>query len=491
MRTSAIGVAQKDGVWRGSAVWALDEILAPVLERGLREGHIACLRGRSDAEMMHELRRVFVCGIKLLREGQSISLAHIAGPTRLTEASLRTLLEKIEDWNWLVDNLRFAESSRGQLGTAESVFVLKSMPIGRSGSSIFGVASRSMPEGVFERLRAVGLAPPHNPSPNSIAIDCSAWLIEIAEEWQFALRIEPLLEGTWFDLDRYDADQRPLAQQVLADAHGFYATATKEIIREDVLGSFFASAVDLQGDARGAVVESGCLQHGPLGRDEVYVGARLDEIQSVERSGARAFFDLARVPVHDRDARRRMPKDPWSGTVRMGDEDCTFEFEKDKRVRNRADMTWAAQMELGHTPRRADLEGIFRPVSDRVLRRACPNPSGVRYVVSRAWVGKGDAPRSRRQEVGFLVRDYRGELGSGWSVPFGDILQPQVQVEAIKMAEGHLVRVGRDGGVMQTVEHLRNAGVQGGLTRGRQQIRAMHGVAMSADILDTRARLHV
>ncbi len=174
----------------------------------------------------------------------------------------------------------------------------------------------------------------------------------------------------------------------------------------------------------------------------------------------------------------------------MGDEDCTFELD-DKRPRSRADMTWAAQMELGVTPRRSDLEGIFRPVGDRVLRRACPDPAGVRYVVSRAWVGKGNVPRSQRQEVGFLVRDYRGELGSGWSVPFDDILQPEAQVEAIKMAEDHLRRVGREGEVVQTVEHLRSAGVQAGLTRGRQHIQAMNGLAMASDILDTRARLFI
>jgi len=407
----------------------------------------------------------------------------------MSEASVRTLLEKIEDWNWLVDNLRFAASNKGSLDTSGSVLVMKSIPVGRSGSSIFGVASRSMPEGVFERLGAGGVAPAHNPSPNSLAVDCSVWLIEVAADWQFALRIEPLPEDTWFDPRRYDESQRTIAQEALADAHGLYTTSTKEIVRDDVLGSFLASAVDLQGGANGAVVESGCLQHGPLGVGEVFVGARLDEIRNVERAGARAFFDLARVPVRDPDARRRMPKDPWSGTVRMGEEDCTFEFDE-MRLRNRAEMTWAAQMELGLTPHRSELEGIFRPVGDRVLRRACPDPSGVRYVVSRAWVGKGDAPRSQRQEVGFLVRDYRGELGSGWSVPFDDILQPEAQVEVIRLAEDHLRRVGPRGEVAQTVGHLRNAGVQAGLTRGRQQIQAIHGMAMAADLLDTRARLY-
>ncbi len=167
-----------------------------------------------------------------------------------------------------------------------------------------------MPEGVFERLSEAGLAPPHNPSPNSLAIDCSAWLVEVAGEWQFALRIEPLPEGTWFDLRRYDEDQRPIVQEALADAHGLYSTSTKEIVRDEVFGSFFDSAVELQGGAHGAVVESGCLQHGPLGIDEVFVGARLEEIRNIERSGARSFLDLARVPVRDPDARRRMPKDP-------------------------------------------------------------------------------------------------------------------------------------------------------------------------------------
>jgi hypothetical protein len=492
MQTSTVGVGQEvKRLGRGTPLWALDLILVPILEGGLREGHIRRLRGRSDAELVRELRRVFGCGIKLLRESRPINLPHLAGPLQLSQASVRTLLERIEDWNWLIDNLRFAASDRGQLDTSESVLVLKSMPVGRSGSSIFGVASRSMPEGIFDRLEAAGLAPPHNPSPNSLAIDCSVWLVEIAAQWQFALRVEPLPEGTWFDLRRYDEDQRPIVQEALADAHGLYTTSTKEVVRDEVFGSFLASAVNLQGGADGAVIESGCLQHGPLGIDEVFVGARLDEIRNIERAGARAFLDLARVPVRDPDARRRMPKDPWSGTVRMGEEDCTFEFEKDRRPHDRAEMTWAAQMELGLTPRRSDLEGIFRPVSDRVLRLACPDPSGVRYVVSHAWVGKGDVPRSRRQQVGFLIRDYRGELGSGWSVPFDNILQPAAQVEAIKMAEDHLQRVGPRGEVIQTVEHLRGAGVQGGLTRGRLQIQAMHGMAMAADILDTRARLYI
>ncbi len=117
MRTTAVGLAQQaERAGRGSPIWALDLILVPILEKGLQEGHVKRLRGRRDAETVRELRRVFGCGIILLREERSINLPHLAGPTQLSEASVRTLLERIEDWNWLVDNLRLAASDHGAAG---------------------------------------------------------------------------------------------------------------------------------------------------------------------------------------------------------------------------------------------------------------------------------------------------------------------------------------------------------------------------------------
>ncbi len=477
---------------RASPVWALENILMPVLERAITEGTVIRPSGWSSAvELTRSLELLFGYGIEYLREGAPLTLGNLARALRMPNARVQALLGAVADWHWLIDNVRLSPSDNGSLGTAGSVMVLKGSPHLRSGANIFGVASRSIPEVVMKELGEYGLAPASNPPANCTATDCAVWLVEIGDGWSLVLRVEPLIERTWFDPERYEKGLRPYAKAALEGLHGSYPASNLTVLRERVLDSYLGSVKELTGDAGGLTFESGCLQHGELGKEVSYVGGRLEAITEIEGYGARALLDLPRLSPHDRSARRGDPVDPWSGQVKIGDEHCSFLLEGEDKPRSSREMAWAAYMPLHAVESPPSLRGVFRPASDRAMQEACADPERTRYVFGQAMVGKHGATRSQRVRVGFMIREYGGEVASGWSVPFGDVHTVAVQIEAIKQAEGHIKRMAPNGDFDQTVSYMRGAGIQESLVRVLPQIQARHGLILVSDILNTRAGLHI
>ena len=305
------------------------------------------------------------------------------------------------------------------------------------------------------------------------------------------LRVEPLIERTWFDPESYEKGLRPYAEAALEEMHGAYPASNQTVVRERVLDSFLGSVKELTGDAGGLTFESGCLQHGELGKEISFVGGRLDAIMSIQGHGARALLDLPRLSPHDRAARRGEPVDPWSGQVKIGDETCSFLLEGEDKPRSSRDMAWAAYMPLNSVENPPSLRGVFRPASDGAMQEACADRERTRYVFGQALVGKHGATRAQRVRVGFMIREYGGEVASGWSVPFGDVHTVATQIEAITQAEGHIKRMAPDGDFEQAVTYMRGAGVQEHITRVLPQIQARHGLILVSDILNTRAGLRI
>ena len=121
---------------------------------------------------------------------------------------------------------------------------------------------------------------------------------------------------------------------------------------------------------------------------------------------------------------------------------------------------------------------------------ACDDPQSVRYAVAQAMAGKGDAAIKDRTPVGLLVRDYQGQVASGWCVCGENIRDDKVaQCKSIARAENHLKRMAPKGPVESTFAHLRSGGVQSTGARKRAEIHARHSLRLGADILDTRATL--
>jgi hypothetical protein len=477
---------------RASPVWALDNILVPVLYQGLAEGTVIRPPAwNSAAELSQSLKLLFGYGIEFLREEIPLTLTNLGSRLRMPTPRVLSLLGAIKDWHWLIDHVRLVPSEHGSLGLSGNVMVVKSDPHVRSGASIFGVDSRSLPEVVMKRLREHGLAPSYNHPSNSIATDCSVWLVEIGDGWSLALRVEPLIERTWFDPESYETGLRPYVEAVLEEVHGPYPASNLRVVRERLLDSYLGSVKEISGDASGLTFESGCLQHGELGKETSFVGGRLEQIMAVQGHGARPLFDLPRLPPHDPRVRGGKPWGAWSGTVTIGEEDCSFLLDDEDKPRSSWEMAWAAQMVLSSAEGPPHLRGIFRPASDRAVQKACEDPEQVRYVVAQAMVGKHGATRKQRVDTGFVVRDHRGEVSSGWSVPFGNVHNLTIQEEVISQGEGHLRRMAPDGEVENTMSYLRAAGVQENITRVLPQIQARHGLILTSDILNTRAALYV
>jgi hypothetical protein len=475
-----------------SPSWALESILLPSLEEGIESAKIArSRRWSSPEEQARALQVMFGFGMEFLRCGIEPTLERLAVAMHQSSAShaFRTL-GAVKDWNWLIDRIRLRDSGRGRPNLADSALLIRSEPQLRRGASVFGVYSRSIPAAVMKALDEHDLAPAYNPPQNSMATDCSALLVEVAEDWRFALRVEPLAERTWFDLDCYDEAQRPYAAEALRRIHGEYQACDMAVVRDSLIDSFLSSVQEIAGDASGLTYESGCLQQGEMGKRTAFVGGQLSNVMAIDRTGARPMLDLQRLGPHHPRARGGAPMDPWSGKVAIGGEDCSFLLEGENRPRSSHEMAWAAQTALlSKGP--VELRGIFRPVDKTVIANAGYEPDDVRYVVARAGVGKHSAPASERVDVGFLVRDYRGEASGGWSITFGDLRNPGVQRAAIRQAEAHCKRMAPNGEYRQAISNLRNAGIQRNKARALPQIRARHGLILIADILNTRAALYV
>lgn len=477
---------------RASLVWALDSVLEPALQRGLAVGTITCSRSwSSQAELVNKLKLLFGHGVEFMQAGVPPTLENLAVVLKMKNANtVFRMLRAVNDWNWLIDNVRLSASDRGQLSVAGNAMVIRSDPHSRTGASIFGVASRSIPEAVMKRLAKNGVAPGYNAPSNTIATDCSVWLVEVGEGWSLVLRIEPLVERTWFDPASYDEQQRPHAEAALSAIHGEYETSDMVVVRTSLIDSYLTSVKEIIGDASGLTYESGCLQRGEMGKRTAFVGGQLGQIMAVQAHGAHPFFDLARLQPHDPRARGGGPTDPWSGLVAIGEESCSFLLDREDKPRGSLEMAWGAKAALlSKGPDR--VRGIFRPVNDKVVRDAGGDPTGTRYVVGQAKVGKHGAQLSERVQVGFLVREHRGEVSSGWSVPLEDIYDPTVQRRTIARAEAHCKRMDSKGEFRTALSHLRDAGVQQNKVRVLPQIRARNGLAMVADILSTRTALNI
>jgi hypothetical protein len=434
------------GLRQASPVWALEELAVPAIREGIADGKIIPLRKRNgEDELVAQLTLLLGYAIESLQEGVPLTLSDLARQVRLPNpARVLGLLGTVRSWPWLLDRLRFMPSDQGVLGVGRSAMVLKGAPIARRGAAIFGVASRSWPQPVMKRLESLGLAPAYNHPSHSMATDCSAWLLEVADDWSLALRLVPMPEQTWFDPDSYDEELRPYVREVLEQIHGPYDTSNARIIRRQVV-ELLRHIAELQGDATGMVFESGCIQHGLKGKTTAFVGGDLGQVKAMEAEGAVAFLDLSRLPPDDPRAYGEVPYSPWSGRVSIGAGDCSFLITGRRGEFGSHEMAWAAQMAIASEDRPEHLRGIFRPVSEVALNASGEDLRGVRYVVGQALVGKRGASAAARERVGFLVRDYRGEVSSGWSIPWGDIHKPEVQAAAIARAESHLRRVAPDG----------------------------------------------
>lgn len=481
--------------WRAPPTWVLDQILIPAIEEGVAKGEIAVLNGLTQEQFVRHLRRIFAAALKLRREGVPINFEALAGELMMSQPKLKAWLGKIEDWNWLIDEVRLRESERGGLPIEGSTMIVKGDPVPRKGASIFGAASRSIPGNVMKAFAERGLAPAHNPSAHSTATDCSAWLVEVAEAFTLALRVEALTEKTWFHPERYELELSPehrkVAEEVLFRTHGFYETSTRKIVGTEMLGSYLNSVTRLRGSAAGLTFESGCIPLGIWGKTELFIGSRLDQALAIERHGARAYFDLARLSPDDQRARRRPDRKPWSGHLSVGEVDCLFSLEDNRGPRESWEMAYGAGVALGIVDGRPEVEGIFRRANERAVREGSSDPDHANYAIAQARVGKAGTHPSGWPSVGFLVGSCGGAVPSGFSIPFGDVRQPSVQRKAIEMAESHLRRIGPDGPFTETIKRHREAGVQRAQARIRSQIQALHGLILAIEVLDLRARLYL
>jgi hypothetical protein len=477
--------------WRAPPAWVLDQILVPALEEGIAGGEIAVLHGHTPEQFVRHLRRIFTALLKLRHEGVPISFEVVAKELGMTQPQLKGWLGKIDDWNWLIDEVRLRESERGILPIEGSTMIVKGDPVSRKGASIFGSASRSIPRKVMAALAERGLAPSHNPSAHSTVTDCSAWLVEVAEAFTLALRVAPLTENTWFDPEKYERELGPehrvVAEEVLHQTHGYYETSTRKIVGTEMLGSFLGSVSRLRGSAAGLIFESGCIPQGIWGRNELFIGSRLDQALAVERHGARALFDLARLSPYDQQARRRPDRKPWSGRLCVGEDDCLYSLEDNRPPRESWEMAWGAGVALGIADGRSEVEGIFRRANERAVQEASVDPDHANYAIAQARVGKAGTPVSGWPSVGLLVGSSGGSVPSGFSIPFGDIRQPSLQRTVIEMAESHLHHIGPDGPFMSELARCREAGIQGAQARIRSHLESLHGAILVTEILDLRA----
>jgi hypothetical protein len=479
----------------------IEKVLIPAIEEGIAKGEIAVLTGFTEEQFVRHLRRIFVAALKLRREGISLNFETLAreltSPQQeMRQARLKAWLGKVEDWNWLIDEVRLRESDRGGLPIEGSTMILKGDPYAdHKGASIFGVASRSIPGNVMKALKERGLAPSHNPSAHSTATDCSAWLVEVAETFTLALRVEALTENTWFHPEKYERElgpeHRKVAEEVLHRTHGIYETSTRKVVGTEMLGSYLNSVTRLRGSAAGLTFESGCIPQGIWGKSELFIGSRLDQALAIETHGARALFDLARLSPDDQRARRRPDRKPWSGQLSVGEVDCLFSLDDNRRLRESWEMAYGAGVALGLADGRPEVEGIFRPANERAIREGSSDPDNANYAIAQARVGKAGTRQGNWPSVGFLVGSCGGAVPSGFSVPFGDIRQPLLQKKVIGMAESHLRRIGPEGQFSETIKRHREAGVQGAQARIRSHIQALHGLIMVIEVLDLRARLYL
>jgi hypothetical protein len=487
--------------WRAPPTWVIEKVLIPAIEAGIAKGEITVLNGSTQEQFIRQLRRIFVAALKLRREGIPLNFETLARELtspeqKMRQARLKAWLGKIEDWNWMIDDVRLRESDRGGLPIEGSTMILKGDAYpDHKGASIFGVASRSIPANVMKALKERGLAPIRNPSPHSTATDCSAWLVEVAEAFTLALRVEALTEDTWFHPEKYERElgpeHRKVAEEVLHRTHGFYETSTRKVVGTEMLGSYLNSVTRLRGSAAGLTFESGCIPQGIWGKSELFIGSRLDQALAIETHGARAFFDLARLSPDDQQARRRPDRKPWSGNLSVGEVDCLFSLEDNREPRERWEMAYGASVALGIVDGRPEVEGIFRPANERAVREGSSDPDNANYAIAQARVGKAGTRQGGWPSVGFLVGSCGGAVPSGFSIPFGDLRQPSLQRKAIEMAESHLRRVGPEGQFHETLERHRKAGVQGAQARIRSHIQALHGLILVTEILDLRARLYI
>jgi hypothetical protein len=481
--------------WRAPTGWAVEEILLPVLRQGIADGRIEKLRGLDPPGFVEELRRIFELALELRRAGLPIDPEGLAAGLDLSQAQLMTRLGRVGDWNRLVDEVRLRRTTRGALPLRGSILVLKGDPFLRTGANIFGVASRSIPGAVIGALAEEGLAP-ENASPNVTATENPAWLIEVGPGWSLALRIEPLPQDTWFDPERYEREfgtrERAIAEEELRRIHKYKPRSTRRIVGEDVFGSLFASIIRAGRTAAGVTVESGCLPHGVFGREELFIGSRLDQAMAIESHGARAFLDLARLSAGDPGTRRRPEGRPWSGYLGIGEATCVFDLEGGLGgVLQSWDMALAASAALGLAEGDPRSAGIFRPADRRMVAEACQAPGEVNYAVAQVGARKAGERGGHWRQVGLLVGSRAGMLPSGWSVPFADMRTPSNQREVIAMAEAHIARMGPDGAVAETMGRLRGAGVQGSQARTRPHVQALNGLIFATDILDLRSRLYI
>ena len=295
---------------RASPLWAIASILVPVLRLGFALGKITRPPGwSSDQELINSLKLLFGYQLEASEAGRVLRLNTIASKLKRPTTKIYDLFACV-DWRWLNDNLRMYPSEHGCLSMEDSVLVLKATPKTLTGSNIFGVHSRRMPDPVIRELEKHGLAPAYIPPKNCIAADCPIWLVEIGPGWSFGLRVESVAEGTWFDPARYDDDQRPIAEEVLGEIHGEYTVSTKRIIAEDIIDSFLDSVAAVGHSADCLTFESGSIQHGPHGRETYFVGGGLDMIHRIHRRGAHAFLDLPRLPPSDQGKRGAAPAPP-------------------------------------------------------------------------------------------------------------------------------------------------------------------------------------
>lgn len=472
---------------QASPVWALNHILAPTVLLGLKEGTIVRPPAwEKDADLVDSMKLLFGFHIVAVRNQEKLKLVELGSKLQMPTPQVLSLFGAVRDWRWLTDSLRFAQSNRGVLGLEESVLVLVGEPNLHSGANIFGVSSRSMPACVLRALAEQGMAPAYNPPANSTATDCSVWLVEVNPNWCMVWRVEPLPERTWFDPASYDEEQRPFAEAALRAEHGVYTTSSARVIDEEIV-TRLVDAMKRHGvDPAGLSIESGCLQHGPKGKETSFVGSHLEALQAIHSHGFRPFLDLQRGKAGGDIARGGSTCGPWTGKVAIGGKDCSFLLDNDE-VRNSGEMAWAAQMRLNSEDGPERLRGIFRQVRDNAVRMACDDPERVRYVVSQALVGKHGAPKEKRVKVGFLVREEQGGVSSGWSILGEDIHDEVVQYKAIAQAEKHLQRMGPRGPVLSKVKRARAAGIQTTGVRKLTQIQARHGAIIGADILNTRA----